>query len=148
MSAARVIPADADVARKGGGMQADVVIVGASFAGLSAAIMLARARRRVVLIDDDRPRNRFAGASHNFLGQDGIAPHEIRARGLAEVLAYPTASHLPGRVTAISGTLGKFLLDGPERVRAARVILAYGQRDILPDIPGLSECWGKTSTLR
>lgn len=123
----------------------DVAIIGASFAGVSAAFMLARARRRVVLIDDDQTRNRFAHASHGFLGQDGVPPAAIRAKGLAEVLAYPTARHLPGRVTAITGQSGSFVLDGPEPIRAARVILAYGQRDILPDIPGLADCWGKTA---
>lgn len=124
---------------------ADVVIIGASFAGLSAAIMLARARRRVVLVDDGLTRNRFSAHSHGFLGQDGVAPAEIRAKGLAEVLAYPTASFLPGRVTAITGRAGDFVIEGPETLRAARVILAYGQRDILPDIPGLAECWGITA---
>lgn len=126
-------------------MNVDVVVVGASFAGLSAAIMLARARRSVLLIDDDQPRNRFAAASHNFLGQDGVSPEAIRAKGLAEVLAYPTASHLPGRVTRITGGVGAFAVEGPKTVKAARVILASGQRDILPDIPGLAECWGKSA---
>ena len=124
---------------------ADVAVIGASFAGLSAAIMLARARRRVVLVDDGLSRNRFSAHSHGFLGQDGVAPAEIRAKGLAEVLAYPTASFLPGRVTAITGRSGGFVIEGPETFQAARVILAYGQRDILPDIPGLADCWGVTA---
>lgn len=125
-------------------IEADVAVVGGSFAGVSAAIMLARARRRVVIIDEGTTRNRFAHASHGFLGMDGAAPEAIRAKGLAEVLAYPTAQHLEGRVERIAGRVGNFVLDGPEEVRAARVILAFGQRDRLPDIPGLSECWGKT----
>lgn len=126
-------------------MNVDVAVIGASFAGLSAALMLARARRRIVLIDDDQPRNRFSAHSRGFLGQDGVSPAAIRAKGLAEVLAYPTASHLPGRVTAISGGMGAFVIEGLQRITAARVILAYGQRDMLPDIPGLAECWGKTA---
>ena len=126
-------------------MDVDVVIIGASFAGLSAALMLARARRRVVLIDEGLPRNRFATQSHGFLGQDGVAPDMIRERGLAEVLAYPTAAHLPGRVGRVHGSKGAFMVEGPQKVSAARVILAYGQRDILPDIPGLTACWGKTA---
>lgn len=123
----------------------DVVVVGASFAGLSAALMLARARRRVVLVDDGKPRNRFAPQSHGFLGQDGVPPDQIRAKGLAEVLAYPTTSFLPGRVTRITGASGAFVVEGPEPIHAARVILAYGQRDILPDLPGLADCWGLTA---
>lgn len=125
-------------------IEADVAVVGGSFAGVSAAIMLARARRRVVIIDDGATRNRYAHASHGFLGMDGAAPEAIRAKGLAEVLAYPTARHLEGRVTAITGSAGAFVLEGAEEVRAARVILAFGQRDRLPEIPGLAECWGKT----
>jgi thioredoxin reductase len=126
-------------------MDADIAVIGASFAGLSAALMLARARRRVVLIDDGQTRNRFSPHSHGFLGQDGAAPAAIRAKGLAEVLAYPTASHLPGRVTRVTGGAGAFVVEGPEQITAARLILAYGQRDILPDIPGLADCWGNTA---
>ena len=126
-------------------MDVDVAIVGASFAGLSAAMMLARGRRRVVLIDDGQMRNRSAAASHGFLGLDGAAPMTIRDRGLTEVLAYPTAALVHGRVTRIDGVPGAFVLEGAAPVRAARVILAYGQRDILPEIPGLAECWGKTA---
>ncbi|MDZ4086875.1 MAG: NAD(P)/FAD-dependent oxidoreductase [Tabrizicola sp.] len=125
-------------------IEADVAVVGGSFAGVSAAIMLARARRRVVIIDEGATRNRFAHASHGFLGMDGAAPEAIREKGLAEVLAYSTARHVAGRVTAIRGSVGAFVLEGAEEIRAARVILAFGQRDRLPDIPGLADCWGRT----
>lgn len=121
---------------------ADVAIIGASFAGLSAAIILARARRRVVVIDDGLTRNRFAKASHGFLGQDGVSPGVIRGIGLAEVLAYPTVRHIAARVQRVEQTDGGFLVDG---LRVQRVILASGQRDILPEIPGLAECWGLTA---
>ncbi|MES2914584.1 MAG: NAD(P)/FAD-dependent oxidoreductase [Pseudomonadota bacterium] len=128
-------------------MDVDVAIVGASFAGLSAAMMLARGRRRVVLIDDDRPRNRFAKAAHGFLGQDGRTPREIRRIGLAEVLAYPTATHMAARVDAVSRQGdGRFLLTGTgPAVVAKRIIIATGQRDILPGIEGLDACWGITA---
>lgn len=125
-------------------IEADVAVVGGSFAGVSAAIMLARARRRVVIIDDGQTRNRYAHSSHGFLGMDGAAPGAIHEKGLAEVLAYPTARHVEGKVTGISGTAGAFVLEGTEEVQAARVILAFGQRDVLPDIPGLADCWGQT----
>lgn len=123
----------------------DVAVVGGSFAGVSAALMLARARRRVVILDEGLTRNRFASASHGFLGQDGAAPGAIRAKGLAEVLAYPTAGLVEGRVERITGGAGAFVLEGAEPVTAARVILAYGQKDVLPDIPGLADCWGRTA---
>ena len=61
-------------------MDYDAIIVGGSFAGLSAAIQLARARRRILLVDAGRPRNRFSEASHGFLGQDGAAPDQGRGR--------------------------------------------------------------------
>ena len=70
----------------------DAVVVGGSFAGLSAAMQLARARRRIVVVDAGRPRNRFAAASHGFLGQDGRAPADIVQTARAQVLAYPTAA--------------------------------------------------------
>lgn len=126
-------------------IHADVAVIGASFAGLSAALMLARARRRVVLVDDGQTRNRFSAHAHAFLGQDGVSPAAIRAKGLAEVLAYPTASHRSGRVTEIRGKAGDFVLEGPGPIHADRVVLAYGQRDVLPPIPGLADCWGITA---
>lgn len=126
-------------------IEADVAVIGGSFAGVSAAIMLARARRRVVIVDEGKTRNRFARASHGFLGQDGVDPGAIHRRGLDEVLAYPTAQLAECRVDGISGETGAFRLAGPVPVQAARVILAFGQRDILPDIPGLAECWGLTA---
>lgn len=125
-------------------IRTDVAVVGGSFAGVSSAIMLARARRRVVIFDDGRTRNRFAAAAHGFLGQDAASPASIHDRGLTEVLAYPTVQHLEGRVDRITGRAGDFVLHGPRTVHAARVILAFGQRDILPDIPGLIDCWGKS----
>jgi thioredoxin reductase len=126
-------------------IEAEVAVIGASFAGLSAALMLARARRRVVLVDEGLARNRFAAHSHGVLGLDGVAPDVIRARGLAEVLAYPTACDLKGRVTAISGRAGAFVIEGPQTIHARRVVLAYGMRDILPKVPGLADCWGITA---
>lgn len=125
----------------------DVAIVGAGFAGLSAAMMLVRGRRRVVLVDDGLARNRFAQAAHGFLGQDGQSPAEIRRIGLAEVMTYPTAAHIAARVGAVVRQAdGRFRLTGTGLdVTAERLILAFGQRDILPGIEGLAECWGITA---
>lgn len=122
----------------------DVIIIGGSFAGLAAAMPLVRARRRVLLIDATRPRNRFAAHSHGFLGQDGVAPAQIRARGLAELSAYPTFTLCEAQVDAVSGALDDFsaiLADG-SRHQARRLILAMGVDDELPSIPGLRERWG------
>lgn len=122
----------------------DVIIIGGGFSGLAAAMPLLRARRRVLLIDAGQPRNRFAAHSHGFLGQDGVAPAEIQARGLAELSAYPTFTLLRDRVVAVGGALDAFtatLADG-SRHQGRRLILATGVRDEMPPVPGLKERWG------
>lgn len=124
----------------------DVIIIGGSFAGLTAASHLARARRRITILDTGAPRNRFAAAAHNVLGFDGASPIEIREKALANVLAYPTARHVEAEATGIGGVRDDFVirtLDGGV-LNARRVLLAYGVRDIFPDISGFAECWGRT----
>jgi thioredoxin reductase len=124
----------------------DVIVVGGSFAGLSAAMQLARARRRVLVIDAGRPRNRFAAASHGFLGQDGQAPMAIREEGQRQLLAYPTVALVEGDAVSARKTDGGFtvaLADGREEA-APYLILGIGVADELPPIPGLRERWGAT----
>ena len=124
----------------------DAAVVGGNFAGLQSALYLLRGRRRVVLFDDGLNRNRFARHSHGFLGQDGQSPEAIRHGAMAQLRAYPGFHFVPARVGAI--TQGpEFRLDwaGGQTI-ARRVILATGQRDILPDVPGLAACWGITAT--
>ncbi len=124
----------------------DAIVVGGSFAGLSAAMQLARARRHVTLIDAGLPRNRFAEAAHGFLGQDGVAPHAIRALGRAQLTAYPTVRFVDADAVAAEAVDGGFAVtcaDGGTH-RAARLILATGVRDELPALPGLAERWGRT----
>ncbi|MBP0599781.1 NAD(P)/FAD-dependent oxidoreductase [Herbaspirillum sp. LeCh32-8] len=127
-------------------MQYDVIVVGASFAGASAAMQLVRARRKVLLVDAGLPRNRFSHASHGFLGQDGTPPHEIVAIAVQQLMAYPSfelavahAEHAAADEHGVSVTLE----DG-RSFRAHRLILATGVRDELPAIPGLQERWGQT----
>ena len=123
----------------------DVAIVGGSFAGLSAALQLARARRSVTILDTGQPRNRFAKASHGFLAQDGVAPADILAEARRQLAAYPTVRFLETRAEAASGAADAFtitLREGGE-LAARRIILAHGVSDTLPDIPGLAAEWGK-----
>lgn len=122
----------------------DAVVIGGSFAGLSAAMQLARARRRILIIDAERPRNRFAPQSHGFFGQDGRAPADIVATGRSQVLAYPTAELRIDEVTAASQRDGRFdvTLASGTTITAHRLVLATGVADELPDIPGLRERWG------
>jgi thioredoxin reductase len=122
----------------------DVVVVGGSVAGLSAALQLGRARRRVLVVDAGRPRNRFARASHGFPGQDGRAPAEIMDTIRAEVLAYPTAAFLADEATHARATEDGFeltLASGPT-LAASRLVLATGVIDELPDVPGVRGRWG------
>lgn len=126
-------------------MQIDFAIIGGSFAGLSAALQLARARRRVLVVDAGRRRNRFvdeAGlTSHGFLTQDGRAPAAIVADAKAQLLRYPTVQWLDGTAddarVAADGRLA--LRVGDVAVSAGRLILATGVRDELPAVPGLAE---------
>ena len=74
----------------------DVIVVGGSYSGLSAALALARARKRVLVIDAGQRRNRFVQTAHNLLGQDGRAPEAIIRDARAEVAAYPTATFIDG----------------------------------------------------
>lgn len=126
-------------------MQHDAIIVGGSYAGLSAALALARARKRLLIIDAGQRRNRFAHTAHGLLGQDGRTPEAIARDARADVAAYPTATFLDGTAVAAAPIAGGFavtLADGTAHT-AARLILATGVTDELPELPGLREGWGK-----
>jgi thioredoxin reductase len=124
----------------------DVIIVGGSYAGLSAGLQLARARRNVLVLDSGLRRNRFADTSHGFLGQDGRAPGDIAAEARAQLMAYPTVQWLADtavEATPADGAFGVRTLAG-EELSARRLILASGVIDELPDIEGLKQRWGQS----
>jgi thioredoxin reductase len=124
----------------------DAIVVGGSFAGLSAALQLARARRRVLVIDAGLPRNRFADAAHGFLGHDGKAPTAILREAMCQLMAYPTVDAVRGEALTAAAEGDGFTVtvsDG-RSVRARRLVLATGVADTLPDVPGLKERWGAT----
>ncbi|WP_347303439.1 NAD(P)/FAD-dependent oxidoreductase [Croceibacterium sp. TMG7-5b_MA50] len=124
----------------------DVIVIGGSFAGLSAATQLARARRNVLVIDAGLPRNRFALEAHGFLGQDGRAPAAIMQDARSQLRRYPTAEILDGEASsarAIDGGFAITLADGSAQ-QAHRLVLATGVADELPAMPGLVERWGTT----
>jgi thioredoxin reductase len=123
----------------------DVIVVGGSFAGQAAAMQLARARKAVLLIDAQLPRNRYADAAHGFLGQDGRPPADIM-RATRQLLAYPTAAILLATVLSAHKQADLFVLsmaDGSTH-RARRLVLATGVKDALPAIDGMGDRWGKT----
>ncbi len=122
------------------------IVVGGSYAGMAAAMYLARGRQRIAVIDAGIRRNRFAATSHGFLGQDGRAPGDIAADAKAQLLAYPSVTWLQGTATSAEVIDGTFQvsLEGGERLTARRLVLATGVIDELPAIPGLAERWGRS----
>jgi thioredoxin reductase len=123
----------------------DVLIIGGGFAGLSAALQLGRAGRTVTVIDAGRPRNRMSPAAHGVPGADGIAPVALLERIRRDVAAYPTVEVEAGEIRDASGGTDAFAIDRDGRtLNARRIVLAHGVTDILPDIPGLAENWGRT----
>ncbi|WP_438749015.1 NAD(P)/FAD-dependent oxidoreductase [Pararhizobium sp. O133] len=127
-------------------MQQDAIIIGGGFAGLSAAYILARARRHVTIIDSGTPRNRFAARAHGVLGHDGKSGAEILAEARAQLAAYPTVTFIEGEADSAEGVIDDFAvrIEGHGSIATRRVLLASGVEDRLPDIPGLRERWGKT----
>jgi len=122
----------------------DVVVIGGGAAGLSAALMLARSRRSVVVVDAGEPRNAPAAGVHGFLSRDGMPPGELLSQGRAEVRGYG-GELLPGEVATVSRAGDGFvvrLTDGRE-LAARRVLVATGLVDELPAVPGLRERWGR-----
>jgi thioredoxin reductase len=127
-------------------MHHDAIVIGGSFAGLSAAMYIARARRSVCVIDTGAPRNRFATQSHGFLAQDGSEPGAMLATARSQVAEYPTATFIDGEAVSAATTPHGFsvaLATGEVR-ESARLVLAFGISDELPAIPGLVERWGKS----
>ncbi|WEX13336.1 NAD(P)/FAD-dependent oxidoreductase [Pseudomonas sp. G11] len=126
-------------------MMHDVIIVGGSYAGLSAGLQLARARRKVLVIDAGLRRNRFAATSHGFLGQDGQAPGIIAAEGRSQLMEYPTVTWVQDSVVQAGAEQGGFSVRTQcnGQFQAKRLILATGVVDELPGIDGLQERWGK-----
>lgn len=124
----------------------DVIIVGGSYSGLSAAMALGRALRKVLIIDGGKPANRFTPHSHNFITHDGRSPGEIAALARQQVNKYPTVKQVNGFVTSAERAANEFMvvLDSGASYSATKLVFATGIIDVLPNIPGLADCWGKS----
>ena len=123
----------------------DVVVIGGGAAGLSAALVLSRARRRVLVVDAGSPRNAPAAHLHGYLSRDGFPPGDLLAVGRVEVTSYG-GEIVAGRVDELvrdEPTGFGVLLAGGERVAARRLLVTTGLRDQLPDIPGLRDRWAR-----
>jgi thioredoxin reductase len=132
------------VAEVVGMAELDVVVIGGGAAGLSGALMLARARRSVVVVDAGTPRNAPAAGVHGLLGRDGTPPAELLDRGRAEVRSYG-GEIVRGEVETVERDGDRFAVrvTGGGTLRARRLLVTTGLVDELPDVPGLRERWGR-----
>lgn len=127
-------------------MIADCAIIGGGPAGLNAALVLGRARRKVLLFDDNKPRNAVTMHSHGFITRDGVKPSEFRAIGQQELTRYPSVEIIPLRVETVTKQAAAFELvagDGT-RYRANNILLATGFQEILPAVAGIYDYYGKS----
>lgn len=127
--------------------QFEVIIIGGSYAGLSAAMSLGRSLRKVLIIDSGVPCNRSTPNSHNFLTQDGKAPADISELSREQVLAYDTVEIRNDLVVDCELVDNKFNVktkSGQEYI-GQKVLFASGIKDLLPEIEGFAECWGKSA---
>jgi thioredoxin reductase len=124
----------------------DCVVVGGGAAGLSAALVLGRARRRTLVVDAGRQSNRPAHGIGGLLGHDGRPPAELYAIGREELSSYPSVELLDGDVEhgERDGEGFTLRLAGGRREHARRVLLATGMEYRPPELPGLAELWGAT----
>jgi thioredoxin reductase len=123
----------------------DVVILGAGTAGLSAALSLGRAMRRTLVLDGGPPRNAPSEHAHNLFTRDGTPPDELLRLGKRDLEKYETIEVREGVATGATGADGEFevTLDGGEAVSARKIVIATGLSDVMPDIPGFAEAWGR-----
>ncbi len=122
----------------------DVVVIGGGAAGLSAALVLGRARRTVAVVDCGSPRNAPAAHMQGYLSRDGMPPGDLLATGRREVERYGVVL-IDGSVTALAPAPNGFEVRVPdgEPLMARRILVATGLRDVVPDLPGVAERWGR-----
>ena len=119
----------------------DVLVIGGGAAGLSAAMVLLRARRTVAVVDAGAPRNAPAAQMHGFLSRDGMSPRDLLAAGRSEVAGYGGVL-IDDTVVGVEPGFRVRLASG-QQLSARRILVATGLRDELPDIPGVRERWGR-----
>ncbi len=124
----------------------DVVIVGGSSAGLSAALILGRSLRNVVVMDDQQPCNRFSWASHGFLTRDGTPPSELLQIAHEQLQHYPSVALKTATALHIEKTDAGFEITSSDaaKLHTRTVLLATGLRDELPALRGIEDLWGKS----
>ncbi|QTH43921.1 NAD(P)/FAD-dependent oxidoreductase [Cohnella sp. LGH] len=125
----------------------DVAIIGGGPAGLNAALVLGRARKKVAVIDEGRPRNAVTQETHGFLTRDGVRPSEFRRIAREEIGAYPSVSFLADTVMSISGADGHFQVATAQGniLTSRKLLFAVGMKDRPLDIPGLAAVYGRSA---
>lgn len=125
----------------------DVGIIGGGPAGLSAALVLGRARKTVVVIDEGTPRNGVTRESHGFLSRDGVSPFELRRIAREQIAAYPTVRFAEDRAVGAGGRSGDFRLTtrSGETYRCRKLLFATGMKDLPLDIEGLTDVYGRSA---
>lgn len=125
----------------------EVIVIGGSYAGLSAAMTLGRSLRKTLIIDSGKPCNRQTPYSHNFITQDGRKPADISGDALKQVLAYETVHKVDDLVIDAEGQDGAFTVrtEAGKTYRAQKLLFATGVKDIMPEISGFAKCWGITA---
>lgn len=124
----------------------DVIIIGGSYAGLSAAMALGRSLKNVLIIDSGQPCNRFTPHSHNFITQDGAEPGKIALEAKNQVLKYHTVKFHPDTAVNAKKTESGFIIETQDgnTFSAKKLVIATGIKDIFPSVKGFAECWGKS----
>ncbi|MFD2602057.1 NAD(P)/FAD-dependent oxidoreductase [Flavobacterium suzhouense] len=122
----------------------EIIIIGGSYSGLSAAMALGRASRKTLVIDAGEPCNRQTPHSHNFITHDGEVPSVISAKAKEQVLTYPTVTFIQDRALKGIKTETGFDIttESGKTFSTKKLLLATGVKDIMPDIDGFAECWG------
>lgn len=125
----------------------DVLIIGGGPAGLNAALVLGRARKNVVVIDDETPRNWVTRETHGFVTRDGASPREFRKAAKEQIAAYPSVQFASDTATAITGSDGDFVVKTTQGAsyHTKKILFAVGKKDLPLDINGLTEVYGKSA---
>jgi thioredoxin reductase len=127
--------------------QIDVAILGGGPAGLQAALVLSRTRKKIIVFDDPGPpRNAASHGVHNFIGIDGLLPTEIRKIAWKQIDHYYSTELRKEKIVNINKEDEAFFItnDSETSIKAKKIVLAVGYHDVYPDIPGFIECWADT----
>lgn len=124
----------------------DVIIIGGSYAGLSAAMSLGRSLRKVLVIDSGNPCNKATPYAHNFITNDGLTPQQLHDKAKQQVLAYPTVHFIDSLATDVIPKENSFdvVTVNNQTFSSKKIVFATGVTDTIPHITGFEECWGTT----